>query len=65
MALLSTIVFFVYGLFKVAVIVQQIYYRYHKGLTSDERFAQLNKITQLFLLMAWQAIQKNRIERLF
>jgi aminoglycoside phosphotransferase (APT) family kinase protein len=25
--------------FKVAVIVQQIYYRYHQGLTKDERFA--------------------------
>ena len=24
--------------FKVAVIVQQIYYRYHQGLTKDERF---------------------------
>ena len=25
--------------FKIAVIVQQIYYRYHQGLTKDERFA--------------------------
>lgn len=33
--------YFVYGLFKLAVIVQQIYYRYKQGLTKDERFAPL------------------------
>jgi aminoglycoside phosphotransferase (APT) family kinase protein len=27
--------------FKIAVIVQQIYYRYHQGLTKDERFASM------------------------
>lgn len=57
--------YYAYGLFKIAVIVQQIYYRYHKGLTSDERFAHLDKATQLFSMMAWQSIQKNRIEGLF
>lgn len=33
--------FYVFGLFKNAVVVQQIYSRYKKGLTSDERFANL------------------------
>ena len=33
--------YYVYGLFKLAVIVQQIYYRYKQGLTKDERFAPL------------------------
>lgn len=33
--------YFVYALFKLAVIVQQIYYRYKQGLTKDERFAPL------------------------
>jgi aminoglycoside phosphotransferase (APT) family kinase protein len=28
----------VFGLFKLAVVLQQIYYRYHMGQTSDERF---------------------------
>jgi aminoglycoside phosphotransferase (APT) family kinase protein len=28
----------VFGLFKLAVVLQQIYYRYHVGQTSDERF---------------------------
>jgi aminoglycoside phosphotransferase (APT) family kinase protein len=30
--------YYVYALFKTAVIAQQIYYRYHHGLTKDERF---------------------------
>ncbi len=33
--------YYVYGLFKVAVIGQQIYYRYAKGYTQDERFGAL------------------------
>ena len=33
--------FYVFGLFKVAVIGQQIFYRYHQGQTTDERFAGL------------------------
>ena len=32
---------YVLGLFKVAVIAQQIYFRYRQGLTQDERFAGL------------------------
>ncbi|MCA9666909.1 MAG: phosphotransferase family protein [Myxococcales bacterium] len=31
--------YYCFGLFKTAVVVQQIYYRYKKGLTQDERFA--------------------------
>mgnify|MGYP000262382668 CR=1 FL=1 len=61
----NLVFYYVYGLFKIAVIVQQIYYRYHKGLTKDKRFAHLNQATQLFCLMANQAIKKNRIEQLF
>ncbi|HSF38811.1 MAG TPA: phosphotransferase family protein, partial [Thermoanaerobaculia bacterium] len=33
--------YYVYGLFKIAVIAQQIYYRYQQGLTHDERFARM------------------------
>lgn len=28
-----------FGLFKTAVVAQQIYYRFKQGLTSDQRFA--------------------------
>jgi len=31
--------YYAFGLFKTAVILQQIYYRYAKGLTQDPRFA--------------------------
>ena len=61
----NLVFYYAFGLFKIAVIVQQIYYRYHKGLTTDKRFAQLNQATRLFCQMAWQAIQKQRIENLF
>ncbi len=61
----NLVFYYAYGLFKIAVIVQQIYYRYNKGLTTNEKFANLNQATRLFCTMAWQAIQKGRIERLF
>ncbi|MFT5746988.1 MAG: aminoglycoside phosphotransferase (APT) family kinase protein [Paraglaciecola sp.] len=61
----NLVFYYAFGLFKIAVIVQQIYYRYDKGLTTDPRFKELNKATQLFTTMAWQAIQKGRIEKLF
>lgn len=61
----NIVFYYAFGLFKIAVIVQQIYYRYHHGMTSDKRFENLNQATQLFFLMAWQAIQKKRIEKLF
>ncbi|HXA07879.1 MAG TPA: phosphotransferase family protein [Bryobacteraceae bacterium] len=34
---------------KVAVIVQQIYYRYHKGLTKDPRFASMPEVVKVLL----------------
>jgi aminoglycoside phosphotransferase (APT) family kinase protein len=36
-----------FGLFKVAVIAQQIFARYRKGLTTDERFARLGDAVRL------------------
>jgi hypothetical protein len=32
----------VFGLFKVAVVLQQIYFRYKRGQTQDDRFAQFD-----------------------
>lgn len=57
--------YYAYGLFKIAVIAQQIYYRYKHGHTSDPKFAYLNKASELCCNTAWQAIQKNRIDNLF
>jgi aminoglycoside phosphotransferase (APT) family kinase protein len=61
----NLVFYYVYGLFKLAVIVQQIYFRYHKGYTTDKRFKNLNKHTQLLFTIAWQAVQKNKIDNLF
>jgi aminoglycoside phosphotransferase (APT) family kinase protein len=41
-----------FGLFKVAAIVQQIYFRYRKGLTSDERFAAFGRIVKALTTQA-------------
>ncbi|WP_298539210.1 phosphotransferase family protein [uncultured Aquimarina sp.] len=54
--------YYAFGLFKIAVIAQQIYYRYNKGLTTDPRFAQLNKAAELLCNLAWQAIQTKKID---
>lgn len=35
--------------FKIAVIIQQIYYRYHHGLTKDPRFATMPELIRLLL----------------
>ena len=39
--------YLVYGYFRNAVILQQIYYRYFHGQTKDRRFAKFGQITQL------------------
>ncbi len=38
--------YYCFGLFKLAVIVQQIYARYERGHTHDERFATLNQMVE-------------------
>jgi aminoglycoside phosphotransferase (APT) family kinase protein len=61
----SNIVFYyAYGLLKIAVIVQQIYFRYRQGLTKDERFAGLGLLVKACGEMAQRAIEKSRIDRL-
>lgn len=58
----NIVFYYAFGLFKIAVIVQQIYYRYNKGLTSNEKFSKLDQACKLFCQMAWQAVQKKKIE---
>lgn len=53
--------YFVYGLFKIAVIAQQIYYRYTQGFTKDERFGALIYAVQTLGKMATLVIDKKRI----
>lgn len=47
--------YYVFALFKTAVITQQIYYRYHHGLTKDARFAALLDVTRVLLGTAAKA----------
>jgi aminoglycoside phosphotransferase (APT) family kinase protein len=56
--------YYVFGLLKIAVIAQQIYYRYKQGLTKDERFAALLGAVRLLGRTAAQALDKGRIDRL-
>ena len=57
--------YYVYGLFKLAVIIQQIYRRYKLGYTKDPRFAELDRVVRLCGQIAVQSIDKNRIDDLF
>lgn len=58
----DVVFYFVYGLYKLAVIVQQIYTRYKKGYTQDPRFAGLISAVQACGRTAVQAIEKGRID---
>jgi len=49
--------YLVFARFKLAVIVQQIYYRYHLGLTRDSRFAAMASVVQILLQASWHGAQ--------
>jgi aminoglycoside phosphotransferase (APT) family kinase protein len=58
----NLVFYYVFGLFKIAVIAQQIYYRYSKGFTTDPRFANLNKASELCCKLALKAIKTKSID---
>jgi aminoglycoside phosphotransferase (APT) family kinase protein len=53
--------YYCFGLFKIAVIVQQIYARYVRGHTMDERFAHLNALVEALSGQADRAIDAGRL----
>jgi aminoglycoside phosphotransferase (APT) family kinase protein len=53
--------YLVFARFKIAVIVQQIYYRYHQGLTHDERFASMPGRIKLLLNAALRTAETGTI----
>jgi aminoglycoside phosphotransferase (APT) family kinase protein len=57
--------YYVFGLLKIAVIAQQIFYRYRRGLTRDERFASLVDGVRLLGRTTAQAIARQRIDNLW
>lgn len=60
----SPVFYYAYGLFKIAVIVQQIYARYKQGLTKDERFGPLIYMVRAAGRTAASAIERSRVSRL-
>ena len=47
--------------FKLAVIVQQIYFRFHQGLTKDQRFASMPRLIQSLLRASLHCAQTGKI----
>jgi aminoglycoside phosphotransferase (APT) family kinase protein len=57
--------YYVFGSFKIAVIVQQIYARYKKGFTQDPRFASLIHVVRACAENAQKAIRYKRISNFY
>lgn len=53
--------YYVFGTFKIAVIAQQIYARYKKGFTKDERFSKFNFFVATLGKIAAQALEKQTV----
>ena len=53
--------YYAFGIFKIAVICQQIYARFVKGFTKDERFAHFDKFVAALGRIAADAQQKGMI----
>lgn len=53
--------YYAYGLFRLAGIVQQIYYRYYHGQTQDKRFAPFIQMNALLETMALQVIDRSAL----
>jgi aminoglycoside phosphotransferase (APT) family kinase protein len=53
MADVSFVFYYAFGLFRLAVIAQQIYYRYAKGETGDKRFAHFGQMGAILSARAW------------
>ncbi|MCD5994479.1 phosphotransferase family protein [Pseudomonas sp. CDFA 602] len=53
--------YYTYGLFRLAGIVQQIYYRFYHGQTQDKRFAQFIQMNRLLEQMSLNVIAKSSL----
>ena len=53
--------YYVFGTFKIAVIAQQIYARYVKGFTQDQRFAQFDRFVEKLGRIAADSLDKQSI----
>ena len=53
--------YLVFARFKLAVIVQQIYYRFHQGLTQDQRFAAMPLTIEALLGASWHCARTGEL----
>jgi len=60
----NPVFYFVYGLFKLAVVAQQIYRRFKLGQTQDKRFARFLMGVHALGDLATRAIDRGRVDRL-
>jgi len=44
--------YYVFGLFKIGVVLQQIFHRYHLGQTKDARFAIFDQVAEMLFAAA-------------
>jgi aminoglycoside phosphotransferase (APT) family kinase protein len=57
----SILYYYIFGTFKIAVIAQQIYARYARGFTKDERFATFDRFVSALGRVAANAIERGTI----
>ncbi len=58
----NPVFYYCFGVFKIAVIIQQIYARYARGHTHDPRFAQLNQVVAIMSHQANATILKGDLQ---
>jgi len=57
----NVVFYYAFGLYKIAVIVQQIYARYVRGHTQDARFARLNALVAVLAAQADRAAESDKL----
>ena len=50
--------YYVFGIYKIAVVLQQIYYRYHVGQTKDQRFQFFEQGAEMLFWRAKEASER-------
>jgi aminoglycoside phosphotransferase (APT) family kinase protein len=60
----NVLFYYAFALFKLAVVAQQLYKRYHDGLTKEDRYAAMLAGVQAVTTAALVAVDKGRIDRL-
>ena len=53
--------YYAFAMFKTAVVVQQIFYRYYHGKTQDERFARMGESAKIMFRVALRTIENQKI----